>query len=141
MAKRNRAVYVPIPADKAAAMGEKNGGVATDVKVETFYSMGGINYFTGTSDPRGYFVSVKVVEREVSDGPFKTERFLLFSNGWKSLLRPAARFSVGVLDKVAAVVADNADVLATAFMADDKATLSPLLADLRVAAGSEARAA
>ena len=44
------------------------------LRVELYYSLGGYNYFTYETDPRGYWVSVSPVER--ADG---WESFTLFS--------------------------------------------------------------
>ena len=40
-----------------------NGGKVTHLKVETYYSLGGMNYFNYKTERRGYYLSVVPVER------------------------------------------------------------------------------
>ena len=65
------------------------------VDVEAYYSLGGMNYFTGRAEPRGYWVSIQ---------PLKVEgyctSFTAFS-GIKCFLKEAKRFSQKVLDELA----------------------------------------
>lgn len=64
-----------------------NGLKATHLKVETYYSLGGINYFTYKNEERGYYPSVVPVER--GNG---MEGFVAFS-GIKQLLYAVKRKS------------------------------------------------
>lgn len=57
----------------------------TFLKCELYYSLGGMNYFTGRTEARGYYVSVSPVER--SDG---WESYAAFS-GWKKCVVQCAR--------------------------------------------------
>lgn len=57
------------------------------IRLEVYYSLGGMNYFNYKEDPRGYFASAKPVELE--DGLVS---FNLFS-GTKTLLYPCRRKS------------------------------------------------
>ena len=57
----------------------------TFLKCELYYSLGGMNYFTGKTEARGYYVSVSPVER--SNG---WERYTAFS-GWKKCVVECAR--------------------------------------------------
>ena len=68
------------------------GSNTKKLKVKTYYSKGGMNYFTYKNDPRGYYVSVSIVEREQKDG-YVMESFSLFNNGYKLLLREVGRAS------------------------------------------------
>lgn len=64
------------------------------------YLMGGENWMHGTSFPRGYYLSVSVVERMPCETPgVKIERFML-GQGFKSLLAEAARFNQRKLDEM-----------------------------------------
>ena len=64
------------------------------------YLMGGHNWMHGTMFPRGYYLSVSVVERLPCETPgVKIERFML-GQGFKSLLVEAARFSQKKLDEI-----------------------------------------
>lgn len=64
-----------------------NGLKATHLKIETYYSLGGINYFTYKNEERGYYLSVVPVER--GNG---MEGFVAFS-GVKQLLYAVKRKS------------------------------------------------
>lgn len=57
----------------------------TFLKCELYYSLGGMNYFTGRTEARGYYVSVSPVER--GDG---WESYTAFS-GWKKCVVECAR--------------------------------------------------
>ena len=57
----------------------------TFLKCELYYSLGGMNYFTGKTEARGYYVSVSPVER--SNG---WESYTAFS-GWKKCVVECAR--------------------------------------------------
>ena len=57
----------------------------TFLKCELYYSLGGMNYFTGRTEARGYYVSVSPVER---GGGW--ERYTAFS-GWKKCVVECAR--------------------------------------------------
>ena len=61
------------------------------IKVETYYSLGGMNYFTYKVEPRGYYLSVTPVERVVRDG-YVSEGYSAFS-GYKKLLLEVQRKS------------------------------------------------
>ena len=61
------------------------------VKVETYYNLGGMNYFTYKVELRGYYLSVTPVER-VDHGSYITESCTAFS-GYKMLLKEVKRKS------------------------------------------------
>jgi hypothetical protein len=64
------------------------------------YLMGGHNWMSGNNFPRGYYLSVSVVERLTTETPgVRIERFML-GQGFKSLLAEAARFSQKRLDEI-----------------------------------------
>lgn len=66
---------------------KENDKRVTDLKVEVYYSLGGMNYFTYRQEGRGYYLSVTPVER--GNG---FEGFMAFS-GIKKLLREVKRKS------------------------------------------------
>lgn len=68
------------------------------IRVEASYRMGGMNYFSGQSSPRGYYVSVGPME--VADGMCS---FMAFS-GYAHCVEPANRFSDKKLKDFAANV-------------------------------------
>ena len=49
--------FIPITSDKG-----------THIKVEVFYAKGGINYFTGTSERRGIYLSISPVKLTIYEG-------------------------------------------------------------------------
>lgn len=59
------------------------------LKVELYYSLGGMNYFNYKNEQRGYYVSVCPVQRE-SRNCFTSESYTAFS-GRKMLVEPCAR--------------------------------------------------
>ena len=50
----------------------------THIKVETYYSKGGMNYFSSTNETRGIYISVSPVTRTCHEGKYWTESF----KGW-----------------------------------------------------------
>lgn len=66
---------------------KQNNQKATHLKIETYYSLGGMNYFTYENEERGYYLSVIPVER--GNG---MEGFIAFS-GTKQLILPVKRQS------------------------------------------------
>lgn len=50
---------------------------ATHIKYSVFYDLGGMNYFNGERNRRGYYLSVTPVTKEDRDG-YSTESFTLF---------------------------------------------------------------
>lgn len=63
----------------------------THIKIETYYKLGGYNYFTYDKEPRGYYVSVIPVKREMRDG-VALESIEAFS-GLRALLLEVSRKS------------------------------------------------
>lgn len=68
-----------------------NGNKITHIKVETSYSLGGMNLFTYRNEPRGYYLHVSPVERSERYGCIM-ESFIAFS-GIKKLLKGVSRKS------------------------------------------------
>lgn len=70
---------------------KENDKKVTDIKVEVYYSLGGMNMFTYAKEKRGYYLSVSPVER--SEGPgYSSEGFRAFT-GTKWLLLEVKRKS------------------------------------------------
>jgi hypothetical protein len=53
----------------------------THLKVETYYAMGGMNYFNGTNEPRGIYLSVSPVTRTCNDSKIWLESY----KGWSGI--------------------------------------------------------
>lgn len=47
---------------------KENSAKVTHLKIELYYDLGGMNYFTGRAENRGYYLSVTPVERGMRDG-------------------------------------------------------------------------
>ena len=60
------------------------------LKFEMFYEKGGMNYWNGGNDKRGYYLSVRIVERKDEGRGFISESFMMFS-GIKKLLMEVTR--------------------------------------------------
>lgn len=65
---------------------------ATHLKVEVYYSKGGMNYFTGSNEKRGIYLSVSPVTRSE-----RSESYMGFS-GIKKHLVDMARFNQKTFD-------------------------------------------
>lgn len=61
----------------------------TEIKMSTGYDLGGMNYFSGAVNRRGYYLYAQPVERSDSNG-FRCESTTLFS-GFKVMLVEVSR--------------------------------------------------
>lgn len=68
------------------------------LEVRLSYGLGGMNFFTGTTEPRGYYLHVSPITKSEARG-FQMTGFTLFS-GIKKLVQPAARFSEKTLASI-----------------------------------------
>lgn len=77
---------------------ETDKGVTVEVKVD--YRTGGMNYFQGVSQQRGYYLSVSPVKISRSEcGRYSTRSYTAFSGVCK-LLETATRFNKSKLDNI-----------------------------------------
>ena len=76
---------------KEIAVKQNNKGT-THIEVKTYYSLGGMNYATYKTDPRGYWLSVKPIERRPLEGGGFMIGFTCFS-GYRQLLKEVSRKS------------------------------------------------
>lgn len=112
---------VRVPLAAPLANGE-NG-----VNVEVYYSKGGMNYFSGGSEPRGYWLRVHATKIGPSfPGDTRmSESFLIGAGiGTRLLLAPADRLNGKTLAALAAKVLSTATALAMALSAGDKDTIA-----------------
>ena len=86
--------YIPVKSNNS------NSNI-NHIKLEVYYSLGGMNYFTYRNEDRGYYVSVTPVER-VNHGDYFTESVLLGS-GVKKLIKPVYRKSDKAADDAVTV--------------------------------------
>lgn len=61
------------------------------LKIQVYYSLGGMNYFTYKQDGRGFYLNVTPVKLEKRQG-YTMESFTMFS-GIKKFLLPCTRYS------------------------------------------------
>lgn len=66
---------------------------ATHLKIEVYYNLGGMNYFTGKPEARGYYLSVSPVSRSRTDYGATLESYTAFS-GIKECIKTVTRKSV-----------------------------------------------
>src|SRR5215469_15177991 len=81
---------------------------ASHLEISVYYSKGGLNYFSGQTVPRGYYLSVSPVTKR--DGMVS---FTMFS-GRKQLLFETARFTAKQFDRALAMAANFEDELIAA---------------------------
>ena len=62
------------------------------LKMEIYYDKGGMNYFNGKVEPRGYWLSMRQVERKVEDRGIVIESYGMFS-GAKAFLKQVKKKS------------------------------------------------
>ena len=79
---------------------------ANILKVKLYYSKGGMNYFTGSNERRGLYLSVSPVTRSQHDWGGRSESYTAFS-GVKKCVKEMARFNQKQLDTF---VVDEADM-------------------------------
>lgn len=79
----------------------KENGKATHLKIEVYYKLGGVNYFTYQNEERGYYISVTPVQR--GNG---FESFRAFT-GIKECFIPCNRQSKKKADEAANIPAEK----------------------------------
>lgn len=94
----------------------------TEVKVATNYNIGGANYFSGGVNPRGYYITVRAVERSTSHG-FQSESFMLFQ-GLGGILLEVARRGAKAAAEADALAAGMAERMATEVAAKEGLVLT-----------------
>lgn len=88
---------------------KENPAKVTHLKIELYYDLGGINYFTGREENRGYYLSVSPVEIGMRDGGITSERYTAFT-GIKQNIKQVTRKSAKAeaeAEKLAADAMDN----------------------------------
>jgi hypothetical protein len=88
---------------------------ATHLEVSVYYTKGGVNYFSGGTIRRGYYISVKPVTK--GNG---TISFELFS-GRKQFLLETARYTAKQFARAVEMAKDVEDELIAAVVAEIKA--------------------
>lgn len=76
---------------------EYNESFSQTLKIELYYHLGGMNYFTGTNEARGYYLSVTPVTLSKGDG-YTSESYTAFT-GVKQLVVECKRQSGLAMNK------------------------------------------
>ena len=82
------------------------GPHCTHLRVELYYSLGGMNYWTYKVDARGYYLSVTPIERGERGTGFMCESFRMGS-GVKKLIKEVSRQSKSAADSAAALAKEE----------------------------------
>lgn len=70
----------------------------SELKIEVYYSIGGMNHFTSRNESRGFYLSVCPVKREFNPSGYVMESYEGFS-GIKTLLHQCNRYSKSAENK------------------------------------------
>lgn len=89
---------------------KENPAKVTHLKIELYYDLGGMNYFTGRAENRGYYLSVTPVERGMRDGGFISESYTAFT-GIKQNIKQVTRKSAKAESEAEKLAADAMDNL------------------------------
>lgn len=89
---------------------KENPGKITHLKIELDYNLGGMNYFTGQAEERGYYLSVCPVKRSLSPSGYMLESYGAFT-GIKKNIKPVKRRSVKAEAEAEYLVDTELDVL------------------------------
>jgi hypothetical protein len=90
---------------------------ANTLKVQVYYSIGGVNWATMREEERGYYFSITPVRIE-DHGNYKVEETWMFS-GIKALILPVKRQSQKRFEQAKAMTDDLMDKHCAAFLADN----------------------
>lgn len=84
---------------------KENPAKVTHLKIELYYDLGGMNYFTGKAENRGYYLSVTPVTRGTSAGGFTSESYTAFT-GIKQNIKQVTRKSAKAETEAEKLAAD-----------------------------------
>jgi hypothetical protein len=80
------------------------------LKVQVDYEKGGMNYFSGQENRRGYYLYVYPVQIETVDDRVTIESFIMFKGG-KKLLMEVGRKSQKAYEKACAMLNQHQDFI------------------------------
>lgn len=83
---------------------------ATHLKIELYYNIGGMNYFTYKTEARGYYLSVSPVSRTRADYGVTMESYTAFT-GIKECVKTVSRKSAKAEAEAEAIAAARESVL------------------------------
>lgn len=102
-----------------------HGDTVLALRVEIYYSLGGMNYFSGSTKPRGYYVNIKPVEL---GGGFESSTLLGNNSGGYQFLEATNRLnrkrllSDGLEALAVAAIQPFIETLVTNFLAAKRET-------------------
>ncbi len=88
---------------------EQIEGTNKHLKIEVYYNKGGINYFTYKTDPRGYWLSMTIVERDTRESGVVIESFSLFGSGFRHFLLEVKKQSEKSYEKAVSLAEEMID--------------------------------
>lgn len=118
--------YIPVNAPQIGSTR------TTHLKVEIYYSLGGINYFTYKNERRGYYISVSPVERREYAPGLMMEGTTCFS-GYKALLKEVTRKSAKAEREAEAAAPALREELIRRVMAENHLTFTDAAPEARTA--------
>lgn len=86
---------------------KENPAKVTHLKIELYYDLGGMNYFTGRAENRGYYLSVSPVTRGTSAGGFSSESYTAFTGIKQNIKQVTRKSAKAEAEKLAADAMDN----------------------------------
>ena len=100
---------------------------STYMVIEANYRLGGMNYFSGKIEERGYEIDFSI--KEISDGweqytPASNENFRIF-------VKPAKRYSDKAFKKVEAFIEANKETLFDAYENNNRDKIFEVLKDIK----------
>lgn len=99
-------------------------GITTEfkhIKVSIYYSLGGMNYFSGNANPRGYYVSITPVTLNETPWGYSEQSVLLGKHsGGKILLQEATRFNAKTFAQMDTLAQEQVNKYAEQFVASLK---------------------
>ena len=109
---------------KQRSINEYDETYSQTLKIAYYYHLGGMNYFTGTNEARGYYASVLPVKISKGEG-YTSESFTAFT-GTKQLIEPSARYNEKILLTIKDKTKDILPTLIKHVVTSNKLTLKPV---------------
>jgi len=121
---RTFSAYVSLSDDQRAAWSDRK---ITHVRIDVEYTKGGINYFSGSTNRRGYRVLTRPVSISTIEGDVCSESFSIMGSqkncGGFVMLEEVPRFNKRRLCQWAAVIEPIVPALSNAVVADNRHAL------------------
>jgi len=80
------------------------------LEIDVYYNLGGMNFFQGQTEPRGFWLSVSPVRKSRVEGnPNLTMTHTIPTDGARAFIEEAKRFSQKRLDQLVTLLKDGSD--------------------------------